>query len=257
MAAGQEKLARPAVEIRELHDLAEFEATLPIQAAVWGFSEVDQVPSRLLGVARFIGGLVLGAYDGGRLVGFSLALPGRKPGGETYWHSHMTAILPAYQNCGIGRRLKLRQREEAIRAGVRRIEWTFDPLEIRNAYFNIERLGVIARSYIPNFYGITSSALHASLPTDRLVVEWHVESPRVKAIVERGAGIGKNVEAAVTVPGEIAELKSNDADRARAVQLRIGEELQRHFRSGLAVIGYRRTEEGGLFELGRLEGQPE
>jgi predicted GNAT superfamily acetyltransferase len=256
MAAGQEKLAHGAIEVRELVDLTEFEATLPIQAEVWGFSEVDQVPSRLIGIARFIGGLVLGAYDGGRLIGFSLTFPGRKPDGASYWHSHQTAILPAYQNSGIGRRIKLRQREEAIRAGVQSIEWTFDPLESRNAYFNIERLGVTARSYVLNLYGITSSALHAALPTDRLVAEWHVESVRVKAIVERGETILKKVDAIVAVPLEIADLKTKDVDRAREIQLRIGEEFQRHFEAGLAVIGYRRTDKDGLFELGRPEEQP-
>jgi predicted GNAT superfamily acetyltransferase len=256
MAAGQENLAGSAIEIRKLEDQAEFEATLPIQAEVWGYSEMDLVPSRLLGVARFIGGLVLGAYDGGRLIGFNLVFPGRKPDGAPYWHSHMTAILPAYQNTGVGRRIKLRQREEAILAGVRLVEWTFDPLEIRNAYFNIERLGVIARGYVPNLYGITSSALHASLPTDRLVAEWHVESARVNAIVERGGKISRKVDATITVPGDIAELKTRSADAARAIQLRIGEEFLRHFAAGRAVIGYRRTDAGGMFELGRLEEQP-
>jgi predicted GNAT superfamily acetyltransferase len=252
MAAGQEQLDAPAVEIRVLQDLAEFEETLRIQSEVWGFSEVDQVPSRLLGVARFIGGLVLGAYDGARMIGFSLAFPGVKPGGQAYWHSHMTAVLPAYQNSGLGQRIKLRQREEAIRAGLRLIEWTFDPLETRNAYFNIERLGVVARRYVPNFYGITSSALQGALPTDRLVAEWHVASPRVEAIVERGEKADKRVEAEVEIPAEIAAMRTRDVAGALAIQSHAREQFERHFAAGLTVVGYRRGAGGGVFELGRF-----
>jgi predicted GNAT superfamily acetyltransferase len=99
--------------------------------------------------------------------------------------------------------------------------------------------------------------LHAALPTDRLVAEWHVESARVKAIVERGETILKKVDAIVAVPLEIADLKTKDVDRAREIQLRIGEEFQRHFEAGLAVIGYRRTDKDGLFVLGRPEEQPQ
>lgn len=252
MAAGQEQLDAPAVEIRVLQDLAEFEETLRIQSEVWGFSEADQVPSRLLGVARFIGGLVLGAYDGARMIGFSLAFPGRKPSGAAYWHSHMTAVLPAYQNSGLGRRIKLRQREEAMQAGVNLIEWTFDPLETRNAYFNIERLGVVVRRYVPNFYGITSSVLQGALPTDRLIAEWHVASPRVEAIVERGEKADRKVEAEVEIPAEVAAMRTSDVAGALAVQSRAREQFERHFEAGLTVLGYRRAASGGVFELGQF-----
>jgi predicted GNAT superfamily acetyltransferase len=250
MAAGQEQLGAPAIEIRVLQDLAEFEETLRIQSEVWGFSEVDQVPSRLFGVARFIGGLVLGAYDGVRMIGFSLAFPGVKPGGESYWHSHMTAVLPAYQNSGLGRRMKLRQREEAMQAGLSLIEWTFDPLETRNAHFNIERLGVVARRYVPNLYGITSSVLQGALPTDRLVAEWYVASPRVKAIVDCGEKAARNVDVEVEIRAEIAAMRTTDIAGALAIQSRAREQFERHFESGLTVVGYRRAANGGVFELG-------
>jgi predicted GNAT superfamily acetyltransferase len=210
------------------------------------------VPSRLLGIARFIGGLVLGAYDGARLVGFSLAFPGFKPSGTAYWHSHMTAVLPAYQNSGLGRRIKLRQREEAMRAGLSLIEWTFDPLETRNAYFNIERLGVVARRYVPNFYGITSSVLQGALPTDRLIAEWHVASPRVEAIVERGEKADREVEAEVEIPAEVAVMRTRDIAGALAIQSRAREQFERHFEAGLTVLGYRRAANGGVFELGQF-----
>ena len=256
MAAGQEELGKPPVEIRVLRTLEEYGGALALQREVWGFSDVDQVPPRLMGVARFVGGLVLGAYDGGRMVGFSLALPGMKPDGKSYWHSHMTGVLPSSQNRGIGKRLKLCQREEALRSHVDLIEWTFDPLEIKNSHFNLERLGVIARRYVPNLYGITSSPLHGALPTDRLVAEWDVQSGRVRSLVEGGSAIDKRVTATVEIPAAITGLRTKDASAALAIQNTVREQFERHFADGLAVVGYERTQRGGLFQLGPLNEPP-
>src|SRR5258708_9198532 len=134
------------------------------------------------------------------MIGFALAIPGLKPGGHTYLHSHIAGVLPEYRNYGIGRRLKLRQREDAIPRGIDLIEWTFDPLEIKNAYFNIERLGAVVRRFVRNQYGVTTSHLHGGLPTDRCVAEWWIASPRAKAIIA-GEKFERNpVEARITIP---------------------------------------------------------
>src|SRR6202012_2433270 len=103
-----------------------------------------------------------------------------------YLHSHMLAVLPEYRNAGLGRRLKLAQRDDALSRGFDLMEWTFDPLEIKNAYFNLERLGAIARRYNVNQYGITSSPLQGGLPTDRLVAEWWLKSKRVEQLLANG-----------------------------------------------------------------------
>ena len=108
-----------------------------------------------------------------------MAIPGLKPGGKTYLHSHMLGVLPEYRNARVGRALKLAQRDDALSRGIDLIEWTFDPLEIKNAFFNMERLGAIVRRYVPNQYGTTSSPLHGGLPTDRCIAEWWISSPRV------------------------------------------------------------------------------
>lgn len=242
-----------AVSIRVIKNLEDFQAAVEVQRAVWGFSDTDLVPPRLMTVATHIGGLVLGAYDGEKMVGFSLAIPGVKPDGGAYWHSHMTGVLPALQNQGIGRLLKLKQREEAQRAGIALIEWTFDPLEIRNSHFNLERLGVVVSHFVPNQYGITSSRLHGGLPTDRLVAEWYVNSPRVQAIVDRGEAADKVVSAEIEVPVEIDDWRRNDVERAREVQQCVRERFQQLLGSGLAVVGYRRTSAAGVFELGRSQ----
>jgi predicted GNAT superfamily acetyltransferase len=244
------------IPIRVLSELGDLFQTAQLQRDIWGFSDTDVVPPRLMKVATEIGGRVLGAYDGAQMIGFSLAIPGVKPSGESYWHSHMTGVLPALQNHGIGRLLKLKQREEAQKAGVDLIEWTFDPLEIRNAYFNVERLGVVVRRFVCNLYGITSSRLHGGLPTDRLVAEWYVNSPRVRAIVDGGASVAKRCEAIVEVPLQIDEWRHGDVDRARHAQDQIRSEFQRLFAGGLGVVGYQRTDRGGAFQLGRFDEQP-
>jgi predicted GNAT superfamily acetyltransferase len=133
-------------------------------------------------VASKSGGQAIGAFHGSELVGFTMAIAGwrdRKP----FLHSHMTAVLDGYRDRGIGRRLKLFQREDALARGISLIEWTFDPLVTKNAYFNFMRLGAVARRYLPNVYGVTTSPLHAALPTDRLVAEWHLRSPRVRRML--------------------------------------------------------------------------
>jgi predicted GNAT superfamily acetyltransferase len=242
--------------IRVLHELEDFRETVAVQREIWGFSDTDLVPPRLMTVSTHIGGLVLGVHEGDRMIGFSLAIPGVKADSKAYWHSHMTGILPPFQNQGIGRRLKLKQREEARRAGIGLVEWTFDPLEIRNSHFNIERLGVVVRCFVPNQYGITSSRLHGGLPTDRLVAEWYVNSARVEAIVDRGETVERRSEASIEVPGQIDEWRRQDVEKARQAQDRIRTEFQQLLAGGLGVVGYRRTPGGGAFELGRFEDQP-
>ena len=135
-------------------------------------------------VAEKIGGQVIGAFDDGKLVAFALSVPGSR-GGHSYLHSQMLAVRSEYRNAGLGRQIKLFQREDALARGFELIEWTFDPLEIKNAYLNIERLGAIARRYSVNQYGITSSPLQGGLPSDRLVAEWWLKSKRVEKPCDR------------------------------------------------------------------------
>ena len=240
------------VEVRLLTNHADFHATIEVQKQVWGFSETDCVPPRLCAVATEIGGLVLGAFLGEQMIGFSLSFPGVKDGNRPYWHSHMTGVLPAYQNRRVGRRIKLFQRQQAVRTGIDLIEWTFDPLEIRNAYFNIERLGVIVRHFLPNQYGITSSRLHGGLPTDRLVAEWHVTSERVERIIDGPPLESLAIAATIEIPSEIAELRKTEAGKAREIQTRVREEFQEHLAKELTVVGYQISSAAGIFQLAKL-----
>jgi predicted GNAT superfamily acetyltransferase len=243
----------PAVEIRQLQRREEFDAAVRLQREIWGFEDVDLLPLRLFVVASKIGGQVLGAYAGSKMVAFCLSIPGLKPGGRPYLHSHMLGVLPEYRNTGLGRALKLKQREYALSAGIDLIEWTFDPLELKNAFFNIERLGAIVRRYVHNQYGTTTSHLHGGLPTDRLVAELWIRSKRVETATQ-GFGIARaEVTMRIDVPAEISKLRLNDSKHAREIQRSIGEQFETAFKEGLAVTGFDKTEEAGSYLLGKWE----
>ena len=241
-----------AIDIRHCHDISEFQACVDLQREVWKFSDADLVPVRMFVVAHKIGGQIIGAFRDEQLVGFALSIPGARDG-HSYLHSHMLAVLEPYRNTGVGRRLKLAQRAEAIERGFELMEWTFDPMEIKNAYLNIERLGAIVRRYSVNQYGTSSSPLQGGLPTDRCVAEWWLSSKRVRALLEQGRRTTFTAQKSITIPGSIYEWKSDPAQRPRAldVLLKTREQFQNAFSSGLAVLGYERDEQGnGQFLLG-------
>ena len=246
--------ARPQIRIHQLTEQREFEDAVRLQKTVWGFDDIDLLPVRLFVVASKVGGHVFGAYDGNRMVGFALAIPGLKAGGVTFLHSHMLGVLADYNNLGIGRLLKLAQREDALQRGVKLVEWTFDPLELKNAYFNMERLGAIVRRYVENQYGTTSSPLHGGLPTDRCIAEWWVGSERVQRTLAREPLNRSEVVDRIAVPDDIAQIRRKDAKATREIQKSLGERLQRHFANNLAVIGFERTPDSGVYLIGPVEG---
>src|SRR5690242_10987426 len=166
-------------------------------------------------VASKIGGQIVGAFAGATLVGFALSIPGARDG-HTYLHSHMLAVREKYRNVGLGRRLKLAQRDDALARGFELMEWTFDPLEIKNAYLNIEKLGAIARRYQVNQYGLTTSPLQGGLPTDRLIAEWWMKSERVRLLLATGKKPASETTVSIRVPAEVYEWKSKAETRERA-----------------------------------------
>ena len=243
------------LRIAPVSTMAEFERVVEVQRAVWEVSDGDLVPKRIFLVAERIGGQVIGAFDGHTLVGFAMALPGYRDG-RAYLHSHMLAVLPEYRDAGLGKRLKLAQRDDALTRGINLMEWTFDPLEIKNAHLNIARLGAIARRYMRNFYGPSSSPLQGGLPTDRLVVEWWLRSARVRrALGEEATAETDLVAERIDVPCIIHDWKGDPERRtlAESLQMRNRLVLESAFARGLAVIGYERQPNGdGYFLLGRV-----
>jgi predicted GNAT superfamily acetyltransferase len=240
------------IVVRHCHGLHEFELCIQVERDVWQSSDVDVVPIPLFVVAAEIGGQVLGAFDGSTLVGFTLALVGwrnRKP----FLHSHMTAVLAAYRDRKIGQRLKLFQRKDALARGIELIEWTFDPLVTKNAYFNFMRLGAIARRYLPNAYGITTSPLHSSLPTDRLVAEWHLRSSRVVQTLARKQTPPPPSKKAVriTIPRSMEDLKTENPAGAIEIQTAIREKFTKSFAKGYVATRVTEGEDGMDYILER------
>ena len=199
--------------IRELTLPDEFEACMDLQREGFGWSDIELMPMRFFIVSRHIGGLVLGAFDGGKMVGFLSAIPGLRDR-EPYWHSHILAVSTASRDSGIGTQLKFAQKEHALQRGIRLIEWTFDPLMSRNAYLNIEKLGVIVRRYYPSFYG---------KDRDRLVAEWWLDRPRPSL-----NGESRRVTIAA------------DPEGAQSDRVRVREEFLTHIKDDFYVAGFQR-----------------
>jgi predicted GNAT superfamily acetyltransferase len=241
--------------IRKCQGLEEMRACVLLQKEVWNFSDIELVPLRMFVVGEKIGGQVVGAFGRDELVGFAFAIPGIRHG-HSFLHSQMLAVRQPYRNSGLGRRLKLFQRQDAIARGFELMEWTFDPLEIKNAYLNLEKLGAIVRRYHSNLYGITSSSLQAGLPTDRLVAEWWLKSKRVETLLATGARPDFEVLEAISVPAQIYDWKAKPEtrNRAQALQDRNREAFLKAFAEELAVLGYERdAQRNGRFLLGHWE----
>jgi len=210
------------MNVRELTLPGEFEACIELQRDGFGWDDRDLMPTRFFVVSRHIGGLVLGAFEGDVLIGFLSAIPGVR-NGVPYWHSHMLAVTKDRRDAGIGSQLKREQREQALKRGIRLIEWTFDPLVSRNAYLNLEKLGVIVRRYYPAFYGGD---------TDRLIAEWWLDKPRP------------------TLGGEVRRVSiPASAMGAQQARLRVRQEFLNHFAEDFVVVAFERKGDFGDYIL--------
>ena len=171
--------------IRDVEGETEYHAIEEIQKEAWGFNDLDIVPAATLIATQHAGGIVLGAFEGARMIGFAYAFPAFEAG-RISMHSHMLAVRTGYRNFHAGFYLKLAQRERTLEKGLDEITWTFDPLQCLNAYLNFSKLGVVSRRYLVNFYGeASSSPLHQGFGTDRLWVSWLLNSDRVKQCISR------------------------------------------------------------------------
>ena len=164
---------------RDLTTLEDFAQVVELERQIWGPGYEEVVPVPILAVSVHRGGILIGAFDGGRMVGFVYSLPGIKDGKPTQW-SHMAGVVDGYRSAGLGRTLKLLQRDRTLAMGLDLIEWTYDPLQAMNAHLNFAKLGVVAEEYAENIYGTSASPLHQGNPTDRFVAEWWIRTPHVE-----------------------------------------------------------------------------
>lgn len=225
----------------------EFDACVALQREAFGLPDLELSPRRHLIVARSAGGYTLGAFDGARLVGFVLTQTAVRGGAEVIGYSHMMAVARDRQNRGVGARLKWAQRARALSEGRRFIRWTWDPVQSRNAHFNLNRLGCVVRMYEENYYGTDYSTVtgkfgeRLGLDSDRLVAEWELDSPRVEALArgERPEELGEPA-ASVEIPTDWGSLVRGDAERARAELRRVRTEFQAALARGLHCAAFER-----------------
>lgn len=235
------------IEIRECVEVAELKQCVRLQREVFALPEIEISPVRHLIVTRHAGGFTLGAFAGEKLVGFVLSVAAFS-GNERFFYSHMTAVTKDYQSSGVGARLKWAQRSEALRRGVNFIKWTFQPVQARNAFFNLEKLGAVVRHYEPNFYGTDYSPIgdrskSVGLDSDRLFAEWRLDGERVRRLAA-GEKIGETgaVAETIEVPADWNRLVKENLERAVAEQSRVKSEFQRAFAARLICRSFRRSE---------------
>jgi len=230
--------------------LEDFQSCVELQREIWGEADLEIEPTTMFVVASLTGGQILGAFDDGKLVGYTLAVVGVRKGAP-YLHSHQTGVHAKYRDLGVGRMLKVFQREEALSRGIRRIEWTFDPLELKNAHFNLNRLGAICRQYIPNLYGITTSPLHRGLATDRLVAEWYLDSERVADAIGGKSRESGDASTVIELPAALDEWKHRDCAKLKSVQEHIRKEFTERFAGGYAAVAVQKRSSGTAYVLAR------
>lgn len=171
------------MELRDLKTLDDFAQVVELEKAIWGVDYGDVVCVPILAITVKRGGVLVGAFERGRMVGFVYSLPGIKGGKPIQW-SHMLGVEDEYRNAGLGHTLKLEQRLRSIEIGCDLVEWTYDPMQALNAHLNFAKLGVVVEEYGINMYGESTSHLHKGTPTDRFIAQWWIREPHVVRRIE-------------------------------------------------------------------------
>jgi predicted GNAT superfamily acetyltransferase len=241
--------------IRECTTIEEFDGCVSLQREAFGLPDLELSPRRHLIVSRAAGGWTLGAFVADRMVGFVHTLAAVRGNDEIFGYSHVMAVAKDYQNKGVGARLKWAQRERAMGEGRKLIKWTWDPMQGRNAHFNLNRLGATVDSYAGNFYGIDynvdpSVAELPGFPSDRLSATWDLGSGRVSALA---TGVFMPVEskpvATIAIPAEWSTFVKRDPASARDEQARVREEFKKAFAQHLICTGFERGDEQSRYLL--------
>ena len=233
------------VTIRECVSIDDFQQCIELERAVWRDDDIGIMPIRLYMISKACNAPTIGAFDhNGRLVGFvhtMLALMGRR----VVYHSHLAAVVEGLRHKDIGYRMKLRQREFAVAAGVPLIVWTFDPLQSRNAHLNINKLGAIIRRYEANYYGEgLSTVFGEDVPTDRIFAEWWVRSQHVEAALAGQRPTVENAEA-VVIPEDINRVRAHSVEEHLTWRLRVRADFLSGLEKGLIARGFSRDSASG------------
>jgi predicted GNAT superfamily acetyltransferase len=259
------------IAIRRAQTVADYRACQIAQRQAWGITEDGYViPVATMVGANLHGGLVLGAFlPAGEAVAMSFAFLGRIEG-RLCLYSQLTGVVAGYQSRGLGYRIKLMQRDFARAEGIDRIAWAFDPLQAGNAHFNLSRLGASARRFVANMYGERTDALNASVPTDRLIVEWSTTSehsvtvtpdatttlPPLIQTKEQRDGLHAPLRVSqevvmneprllLEIPHDIATLRRDEPRLAEEWRVVVGEAFRNTFEAGYRAVHFLRDESSG------------
>lgn len=245
------------IEIREVLTVKEFGECVRLQREVFALPDLEISPVRHLIVTKNAGGFTLGAFQENEFVGFVLSVAAFDKN-ERFFYSHMTAVSASFQSLGIGAKLKWAQRARALEENVKFIKWTFQPVQARNAFFNLEKLGVIVKEYKANFYGTDYSTSRnqnekIGLDSDRLFAEWHLASEKVKKLAN-GEKFVETGEAAkrILISNDWNNLVKQNPEKAKAEQSRVKEEFQKAFGENLICKGFERDEKSPKYLLYKI-----
>lgn len=265
-----------AVSIRPASTIEDCQVIEQLQAEIWGFKDRQVVPDHLLLTLAKEGNVVLLAEDEAhRPVGFAFGFLGYAENRRLKLASHQVGVLLAYQNQGIGYVLKLAQRQAVLALGLDLITWTFDPLQVRNAYLNLNKLGAVCNVYLPNLYGDMADRLNQGLPTDRFRADWWVATghvsqrlagqalsisggPVVNPATDLPAGFrapAAGFEAPdssccrVEVPGDFSRLKLGAPEVARQWRLHTRQVFQALFAAGYVAVALQRQPDRNYYLL--------
>lgn len=242
------------IEIRELASVDELSECVSLQREIFALPETEISPVRHFVVTKNAGGFTLGAFADGKFIGFVLSVPAFL-GNKKFFYSHMAAVKKEFQSFGIGAKLKWAQRETSLKSGVNFIKWTFQPVQARNAFFNLEKLGAIVRSYEPNFYGTDYSTAHLEngelgVESDRLFAEWNLESEKVEKLAAKNSFIERRkVVKTIEIPANWNSLIETSTGKAIEEQSRIKKEFQAAFADNLICRGFVRNEKKPIYLL--------
>ena len=248
------------MEVQVVTDPDEIREIVPVIKSAWGMQDLGQLVKDIVASMRFHGGLVLLAKEGKKVVGMHFSFPGYRHG-QPYLYSHMTGVVNESKYGGVGRTLKLAQKEWARDHGFKLIAWTYDPLMALNANFNFNKLGVFSRTYLRNFYGEMEDSLNFGMPTDRFVAEWWLDYEKKAAVkpetfandLESPPKMNMDLGArtvGIHISPDFVALKKANSGEALRLRMATREAFEKLFSHGYAAVDFNREESYYTFAKG-------
>ena len=249
-------MSEPGITIRECDSVDDFKQCIELERAVWRDDDIGIMPIRLYMISKACNAPTIGAFDStGKLVGFVHTMIAIREK-QVVYHSHLAAVVEELRHKDIGFKMKLAQREQALKVGVPLIIWTFDPLQSRNAHLNINKLGAIIRRYEINYYSEgLSSVFDAAVPTDRVFAEWWVGSPHVESVLAGNRPAVEGQMETVLIPEDINKIRAESLSEHISWRMRVRDAFQQKLTGGLIARGFERSEGTSRYLLGADEAQ--